>query len=677
MNIRQIKGATLIEVLVALVVLLGGIAASATLQRVFISNASDAKNRTLATSLAQQKINDLKAFTQITTPVDADGNTITWSSADPTMIMAYQYIGGNSGGIIASGAQNLTSNTQFNLTWASQDHWYTGQAEGTTAPSPIRLADYKTITVNVTWNDESGDQQSIDLDTNISISASNGSAKVIPEGAGGGLGGYGPEVIHTPGAIPDVLPIFCSAGDCIETSKPLPNVVQTGQRENTIVTWEAVTYDNDGGNITLSQEESLTLSCNCKFDAADGNSNTPAHNIWFVSGGEAERLNTIGDFLSKPTASAVDGNSDLNDSEAQGFCTICCRDHHDGGSGQTIFYNSAGSAANDHPHFDASGTSVTTGIYIESCRFKRINGIWRVFQDWNLQTLTVLPRDSLADATLQDAYINYVIDYVQNEASGDGRTVTKPNPSDLRDPVFLAIDASRQLQSRGIYLDNVYNPPAGGNAASDGAISTSYIAYIADILTNTDYLNKIPFTEVNLTLLSDWTASDANATVTSEPVNTIPDTATDYYGVYSRGWTTGVSATTASTVTSSIESGNNGITNTTNESSTAKTDTVGVTITASTGTVNLSGSYAISSFTLAAGEQLTVTIAPASSCAIVRGDKFECSMAAPYTGLIEINASIGKNNRPERCAGSSSSSFSGTTSDDNSIVLTITLACLS
>jgi len=52
-------------------------------------------------------------------------------------------------------------------------------------------------------------------------------------------------------------------------------------------------------------------------------------------------------------------------------------------------------------------------------------------------------------------------------------------------------------------------------------------------------------------------------------------------------------------------------------------------------------------------------------------------MAAPYTGLIEINASIGKNNRPERCAGSSSSSFSGTTSDDNSIVLTITLACLS
>lgn len=681
MNNRQIKGHTLIEVLVALVVLLGGIAASATLQRVFISSASDAKNKTLATGLAQQKINDLKAFTQIATPVDADGNSIAWAYANPTLVMAYEYIGDNSGGIIASGVQNLASNTVFTLTWASENHWYTGQVDSTTAPNPLRLADYKAITVDVVWNDESGDQQSIDLDSNISISASNGSAKVISETTPSASGTYGPEVIHNPGTAPDVLPIFCSSGDCIETSKPLPDVVQTGSKNNTIVTWEGVTYDNDNGNITLSQEESLTLSCNCKFDASNGNSNTPAYNIWFESGGNADRINTIGDFLSKPTASAVDGDQDLNDSEAQGFCTVCCRDHHDGGgSDQKIFYNSAGSISSDHLHYNASGSAVTSGLYTESCRFKRINGIWRVFQDWNLQTLTILPRDSLSDATLQDAYIAYVIDFVQKEAITDGAGValSKPNPSNLRKPVELALDSSRQLQSRGIYLDNVYNSPDPTDNTNDGVISSSYITYISNKLTNTDYLNKIPFTEVNLTLLSDWSPSDANIEVTSEPVNTIPEAASNYYGIYSRGWLTGKAITTTSSVTSSIEIGNNGITNTTNESSTSPvSDNVDVNVIASTGTVNLSGTYNISSFTLLAGEQLTVDISPNSDCAILNGNQFECSMAAPWSGLIEINVSIGKNNQPVRCSGSASSSFAAVSSDDSSTSLAITLTCTS
>jgi len=672
MKNKQIKGFTLIEVLVALVVVAGGIAASTTLQGLFMHSASDAKNRTQATSLAQQKINDLKSFTEITKPFEADGETeIDWS-ASPEKVMAYEYIANDAGGIIASGVQDLASNTAYTLTWTSQDNWYTGDddasAPTTTAPTPNRLSDFKAITVTVVWDDQTGVEQSVNLDSYISITPANGSAKVIGDDAGGAAGANGPEVIHNPGATPDVLPVFCSSGDCVETSRPLPDLVQTGGRENTIVTFEAVTYDDDNGNVALSQEESVTLSCNCTFDG-NGSGNTPAYKIWSKESGEWGSHNATGGFMTKPVAI-----QDGNDSEAEGFCTSCCRDHHDGGgSDQTIFYSSVGSSGSDHNHYDASGSTVTSGAYIESCRLKRIDGIWRVFQDWDLKTITVLPRDSLAGVALQTAYIDYVTDFVQKKVIGSTEP-SKPNTSDLRTPVELANGASRQLQSRGIYIDNVYSVDDDG--VSDGIISSDYISYITATGTNTDYLNQIPFTEINLTLLSDWVSSDnAVFTVTNELIDTIPDATVDYYGVFSRGLLAGMSVSSAEEVTSAIEKGNNGITNTDNEVSTIISDTVATNIIASGGVVNLRGTFSITGYTLAGGgERLSVSISPAD-CSIVNGNEFNCSMVSPWTGSIELSAEVGKNNRTPRCTGVASQAFSGVSVDDSSIVLAVVTTC--
>ncbi len=601
MKIRQTKGFTAIELLIALVIVMGGIAASMTLQGLFMQTASDAKNRTQAISLAQQKINDLKSFTEITKPFEADGETeIDWS-ADPEQVMAYEYIANNAGGIIASGVQNLASNTTYTMTWSSQDNWYTGVDAGSAStiedPGSGQMADFKNITVTVVWNDQADEVQIVNLDSYISITPSNGTAKVIGDNGGEAGGANGPEVIHNPGLAPEVLPIFCTAGgDCVETSRPLPELVQTGQRKNTIVTFEAVTYDDEGGNVAISQEESLTLSCNCTFDDS-GSGNTPAHRLWDET--NSKSYNKKGKSITKPSALQVD-----NDGEAEGFCTSCCRDHHDGGGDdQKIFYNSAGSSGDDHKHYDSAGDEVETGAYIESCRFKRIDGVWRVFQDWNLKTLTILPRDSLAGDALQTAYIDYVTDCVQKEAIavGAGVALSKPNPSDLRTPVELAIGSSRQLQSRGVYLDNVYSEDEN----NEGSISSNYITYITNNIGNSDYLNQIPFTELNLTLLSEWTSSDPNFfTVTNEPIDTIPDEINDYYGVFSRGLLHGVSVGTEKFVTSEIETGNNGLTNTTNELDTSTSeDSVVVNIVASGGDVNLNGTYSITGSPLGNGEQ--------------------------------------------------------------------------
>lgn len=684
MKITKLKGFTLIEVLVALVVIAGGIAAPAKLQGLFMYSASDAKNRTQAISLAQQKINDLKSFTEITKPFEADGETeIDWS-ANPEKVMAYEYIGNNTGGIIASGTQDLASNTAYSMTWASEGNWYTGEDDGsastTTEPASGRLADFKNITVTVVWNDKAGDEQTVNLDSYISITPSNGSAKVIPDDTGGLAGASGPEVIHNPGATPDVLPVFCSSGDCVETSRPLPDLVQTGQRKNTMVTFEAVTYDDNGnvalsydddnGNVALSQEESLTLSCNCTFDGT-GSGNTPAHKVWTEKLGEWGSYSAIGGFVTKPVAI-----QDGNDGEAEGFCTACCRDHHDGGTGQEVFYNSSGSSDKDHAHYDSAGSSVTSGAYIESCRLKRVDGIWRVFQDWDLKTLTILPRDSSAGVALQDAYINYVEDFVHKEAmsAGAGVALTKPNTDNLRTPVELANGSSRQMQSRGIYLDNVYRIP-DGSSTTDGVISSDYVAYITDTDANPGYLNQIPFTEINLTFLSDWVSSDVDVfTVTREPIDTIPDAAVNYYGVFSRGLLNGVAVGSDKSVKSTIKEGNNGITNTTNEAGSNVSDSVGVNIIASGGVVNLNGSFSLSTYSLAAGEKLTVSIAP-NDCSIVNGNEFNCSMTSPWTGSIEVSVEIGKTNKTPRCTGSASQSFSGVSTDDSSISFSVNVAC--
>jgi len=427
-----------------------------------------------------------------------------------------------------------------------------------------------------------------------------------------------------------------------------------------------VTYDDDNGNVALSQEESVTLSCNCTFDG-NGSGNTPAYKVWSKESGEWGSHNETGEFMTKPVAI-----QDGNDSEAEGFCTSCCRDHHDGGgSDQVIFYSSAGASGSDHSHYNASGSPVTSGTYIESCRLKRIDGIWRVFQDWDLKTITVLPRDSLAGAALQTAYIDYVTDFVQKKVIG-ATEPSKPNTSNLRTPAELASGSSRQLQSRGIYIDNVYSIDDDG--VSDGTISSDYISYITVTETNQDYLNQIPFTEINLTLLSDWTSSDTDYfTITSEEINTISDEANNYYGIFSRGLLVGVTEGSVSSnecengnynlcVFSKIEKGNNGITNTTNEiSSSIVSDFVEVEVVNGDSMVNISGSIVVTGYVKPNNEAWELVMEP-DVCSIVAPDEantqYTCSMSAPWTGDITLSVSSVRNGSGAvNCVGSISASF--------------------
>ena len=136
-------------------------------------------------------------------------------------------------------------------------------------------------------------------------------------------------------------------------------------------------------------------------------------------------------------------------------------------------------------------TAGADGLYDEACRLKRINGIFHVFEDWQLKALTVA-QDQFFQADTGTGIGSYSA-YVESFARGN-QSAAKPVVRDLT----INQGASAQLLGRAIYIDRM--PQA-------------LIEFVASLPT-AEQLAYIPFYEVNLTKLADWslnTTSGASA----------------------------------------------------------------------------------------------------------------------------------------------------------------------
>ena len=130
---RTIRGFSLVEALVALFILGFGLLAVARLHALLVENSSLAKQRTEATRLAQQTMEQLRAFQRIST-----------SSG----LVAYNDIATNTGGAVAG----MASNTSYTRSWT------------VSSSSQPRFA---AVTVSVNWTDIRGRAQNVTLDSMI------------------------------------------------------------------------------------------------------------------------------------------------------------------------------------------------------------------------------------------------------------------------------------------------------------------------------------------------------------------------------------------------------------------------------------------------------------------------------------------------------------------------------
>lgn len=542
------KGFGLLEILITLVVLGVGIVGLVAMSKSGLIMSQDGRRYETAMRLAESKLDEFRNF-----------NSVVTATAPLT---AYNQISSASAAVTMSG-------DPYSLTWTVTNQYLNGSNWQNTAPVGYRLSypGRKAIIVSVGWTDSEGQAQTLQLAGNVSPIASLSSAQLD-----GGLDTtrQGPKVNYTPGVAPDVISVELGDGNKQETSKPLPTVTSKDGQVGKLVQFETVTYKPEAGGSTQQVlQDMASVSCSCSFD-----DNLSSYLPGQIYNSASNQLYwKAGAMQSKPTGSL---DNSINGQPA--LCSSCCKDHFDGsGSSFSNFYAPLNTS---RVRYNSSLNAVTNGKYVDACRFVRLDGYYRPLPDWNLVKVVVTTADFLAKPANQASYqkyIKYVVKtYIDWQKSTlrwvKGASATLPTITDFS--TWLATNAeaggntttgitvstgTAQLIARGIYVD-VLDP-----------------VYLANIDTSSvDYLTKVPFQDINLTMLAEWsmgplTQLTGNATdyvaVTNEAVKTVVDLNNYYFGSYSRGYMTAKKSTKDSnqvlrdvTVRVTAYQGNSGIT---------------------------------------------------------------------------------------------------------------------
>ena len=564
-NLSRQQGFSMIEALFSALILGIALLALAGFQAVAMQDSSLVKARTVASSLAQEKLDDLRSFTFVT-----DGNTSDDSAAASVTnycgqgTFCFSEIAANAGGqenadgslVIPTGSVSgyLDNYTRTWTVTCSAEAAVTAFSFSSTCNSTTVA---KLVTVTISWTDSKGTSQSMSLQSVIYAM----DPSKITRGTISPASTQKPQQSYTPIGVPDAVPVPISTGDgkYKESSKPLPDVSSHGYSLRT--EFDSVSYTTaDGSSKKDSQLEFATVNCVCEF--AGTGSGYPAS--YFYWDGSALRVKTPSAMISKVTGTAPAIQGDSQDS----LCDSCCRDHHDSeapnaSNPETALYDpnrpsTDYAASGNHKHYYyADSSDPAQGLvevaesagnrYLEACRFARINGFYRLLQDWRALDMVVMPYNNYLSVqqTLQN-YQDYLVGYLKYQAKTDCTAAgasgcsginqsSVPSKSDLatRNLSNQAPGQYNQLLARALYADRVYS-----STQPRTLDATYYAALATKISAGATWLDLLPFNEVNVTLLANWASSNTSVvTVTNESIADISATAADYYGVYSRGLT--------------------------------------------------------------------------------------------------------------------------------------------
>lgn len=265
----------------------------------------------------------------------------------------------------------------------------------------------------------------------------------------------------------------------------------------------------------------------------------------FISQKNSGRADFVGNQIRK-----VKGIPDQDQAGKQHpFCNICCRDHHDGNDEFLATRNdpaSSGlsddqvtgayackpdenfadagdeegdrshcadpwrdennyhSSTGDHKHYTAARAEVVpggSGTYKESCRLKRVNGNFFVFQDWHLHgsTYVAAARQAFTPGAVNNvltAYRAYIGNYItQVTANGNNQPVTTIiNPAThYRWPQDTGVSppVTTHFIARGIYMDYL-------DSFTLGKLNDARVNH------PTTFIENVAFNEINVTRLTDW-----------------------------------------------------------------------------------------------------------------------------------------------------------------------------
>lgn len=530
-HLKKQSGVALLEVLIAFVIVTVSVVALYQLQNKYLRNEITTSARLTALHIAEGKLDDLRTF-----------GSLSVSAGVPS----YDQIADNVGGSIASGAVSSADanvgNFVYNLGWDVTDNGGT-----------------KDVAVTVSW--DNGEEQ-VTLNGSIARVAKVNEDRLANSST---VSTNKPVVKYTAGVAPDVISIVLDdAGTKQETTKPLPEVANSGGSIQS--QFSTITYDTASN--TQVQSDFTTVSCSCNFAAATASTLLPAYPYLT----DTDLLYwTVGSAAVKTTGSSATTTQST-------LCSVCCANHFDNASDESgnfvDYYNQLNRNAAKYSYNGSGYNAVTSGGYIDSCRLLRIDGFYKPMPDWNLVKLNVMSASYLSDTENVAKYQAYIKDVVTAYVTlmksstwgssttnrgvfkiGTGNVDTSGIPDfsawltskgySTTDLTMAMGDMPLQLISRGIFVDFLSDEDADNDQETD--------SWIGDIeVSDSDVLKKVPFYDINMTLLSRWESASSAVTVANEVIKTLDTDDTDYYGVYRRGYITPITVTASGGVPVSV-----------------------------------------------------------------------------------------------------------------------------
>lgn len=530
-TIHSRQGFSLIEVLLAVVILSFGLLSLATLQGALFKASAEAKAQSVALALAAEKLDYFRGYkTTAAFQAFADGSD-TPTTPD-------------------------TNDIAYSRTWDVQRFAYPGTGNfgavadtGATASGYVTNNEFKRIAVTVSWTDAQGASQHVTLEDAIAALSPADSAKVAKISSTGTV--RGPKIrIWDPSSEAGVIPIAIGDNTDTAATNPKPEVAGNNNNQRVIETrFDVLTYGTPSGGTALAQSrvETAVAGCTCDYANADATDIAKRPTYW-------NGIRYVAPENASYTPRA--GEASLNNNEAQSaLCTACCRDHHDPASVTGAKFDPR-NANHGLGHFllntstGALGSLTTSGQYTEACRLIRVDGYFRVAADMydDYSNLLETRSDGTATGYLPKTsattnYQNFVLSYLDardvTPTSGvkadynhvlpttDVGTVTTLESANSLNPATTDITASdtKWGHFRGLYVDYLEDEAvqaivdARNNCSGTGGASPTTAQL------RTCVLKVLPFTSINLTELGNWTpATGTQIVVTNGEFKTSTDT---------------------------------------------------------------------------------------------------------------------------------------------------------
>jgi type IV pilus modification protein PilV len=543
---RGQSGFSLIEVLIAVVVLATGLLSMAALQGKLAANSADAKARSRVAALLTgvvdlQRANGYGALagfgvTSCTTTTPTEIQTAICQAEKDGAISSLVleqavsiYCGVSGGGTFAAGACTDSDD-----------------------------AEYKQLTLRASWKDATGGSRSLGATTiasalNLSSSSTLLDTSLTTDSI--------TPIVHqpNPGLTDGVIPIAVgtnSLGNDTDTASTNPRPTVGVTLPST--TFNTLTYSQGALDTSITRTiqkrvETTVAECGCQYsssnpfttkvqgkDVADVFLGTNKFRPVYWNG--LRYVAPTSETLAAPYSGQL---PDLEGSQSD-LCSIVCRDHHDLATDE-IKYDSVTGDFNRYAlsvTTTGTGNNKTTSIvlamdkdgkptvapttdgskYLDAARLIRVDGLWRAATDMHAEHVGLLATKTASDgyATLPSpddtAETNYggkdgfVVDYIGKRLSQilSGGTVPDANAlyktHNLDIPALINTDTSgkfRYLHVRGLYLDTLEQ------AAIDKLknIKTNSCSSYPDCL-----LPYLPFNTINGSQLAKWSALSATTT---------------------------------------------------------------------------------------------------------------------------------------------------------------------